>query len=215
MADLTFALIREGTSDDGLVPHIRSLLLLAGATSALGAAREYKGPTAQRIAKVLAEEVVVDLIFVHRDADDRDHTPRLVEITSAANAADCAEKVVPVLPVQELEAWLLTDSVAIRTVVGKPRGTSPLGLPAIRNIESTSSPKEVLEAACIAASDASGTRRRKEAKLFGRHRGTLLERLDLNGDVRRLASWQRFVDATKAAAVVAMTEIAATTATES
>lgn len=215
MADLTFALIREGTSDDGLVPHIRSLLLLAGATSALGAAREYTGTTAQRIAKVLAEEVVVDLIFVHRDADDRDHTPRLVEVVSAAKAAGCADKVVPVLPVQELEAWLLTDSAAIRTVVGKPRGTSPLGLPAIRNIENISSPKEVLQAACMAASDAAGARGRKEAKLFGRHRSTLLERLDLTGDVPQLASWRRFVDATRAGAVFAMTEIAAATATGS
>lgn len=216
MVDLTFALIREGTSDDGLVPHIRSLLLLAGATSALGVSREYKGTTAQRIAEVLAEEVAVDLIFVHRDADDRDYTPRLVEVTNAATAAGCPGKVVPVVPVQELEAWLLTDSDAIRTVVGKPRGTSPLGLPAIQNIENTSSPKEVLQSACMAASGANGARRRKEARVFGQRRSTLLERLDLTGGVHQLALWQRFVDATTAGAVVAMTEItAAATARES
>ena len=213
MIDLSFALIREGTSDDGLVAHIRSLLILAGASSALGAARTYKGTTQERLAAVMAEVDVVDMIFVHRDADDRNHVPRVEEITVAATSTACLERVVPVVPVQELEAWLLTDAMAIRNVVGNPKGTSNLGLPAIRNIETTSSPKEILESACIAASDTSGKRRRKVVTQFPRYRGTLLDRLDSAGGVMQLASWARFVADTRnaAAAVIAAKGSAAAT----
>lgn len=49
IADLRFALIREGTSDDGLIPHIRELLIRAGAPAVVGAARQYKGSTKDRL----------------------------------------------------------------------------------------------------------------------------------------------------------------------
>jgi hypothetical protein len=198
---ITFALIREGTSDEGLVPHIRSLIVAAGADSVLGAARDYTGTTVARITRVLAEESPVDMIFVHRDADSRDHVPRQAEVTAAAAPhVGWEHRIVPVVPVQELEAWLLADELAIRTVVGKPSGRASLGLPAIRNIESTASPKEVLESACVMASETTGARRASTLKSFPRYRSILLERLDPSGNVSQLPSWQRFVDTVQAAA---------------
>lgn len=200
MSDLQFALVREGASDDGLVIHIRELLIRAGAGGVVGAARQYKGTVGQKIQQVLAEPVRPNLIFVHRDSDSPDPTLRHAEITTAASDLGCSDRVVAVVPVQELEAWLLTDDTAIRTVVGKPSGRAALGLPPVARIEVTSSPKEILRQACLAASEKSGARRRKESSQFDTRRATLLERLDIDGVVARLPSWQKFVSDLDAAA---------------
>lgn len=208
MNPLTFALIREGTSDDGLVAHIRTLLLACGASSVLGAPREYKGTTEERIAHVLEEESIVDLIFVHRDADSRDPSTRRTEISAAAVKLNHASKVVPIVPVQELEAWLLADEAAIRQVAGRPNSRVDLKLPSVTKIESTNSPKEVLKAACVAATESTGARRQRHTRNFPRMRSTLLERLEHDGPVQQLPSWQAFVhDVTaKAAEIAANTE---------
>lgn len=194
MADITFALVREGTSDDGLVAHIRTLLLKAGATAVVGTARTYKGTTLERLQQVWAEDEPVDMIFVHRDADSRDPGARHQEIGNAsAFAHSWGGEVVPVVPVQELEAWLLTDESAIRNVVGKPNGNSIFELPTTRQIEMTASPKEMLAAACLSASGTTGARHRREVRAFPLRRTALLDRLDLSGPVNNLPSWQRFL----------------------
>ncbi len=215
MTDLHFALIREGTSDEGLIAHIRTLLIRAGISSVVGAARPYKGTTKERIATVLAESSAPDLIFVHRDADARDPSPRHQEISAAAEDLGCAESVIAVVPVQELEAWLLTDEAAIREVAGKPRGRTTLNLPGVGRVETTSSPKEVLQTLCLIASETSGARRKKAAAAFNAHRATLLDRFDVDGAVSGLPSWQRFVSDLNAAAArmlaVAVTDAATTT----
>jgi hypothetical protein len=104
------------------------------------------------------------------------------------------------VPVQETEAWLLTDEAAIRTVVGRPGGKAALGLPAVQRIEEAADPKQLLESACGVASEKAGARLKRERRQFARYRATLLERLDIDGPVTGLASWQRFVSDLGAAA---------------
>lgn len=201
MREISFALLREGNSDEGLVAHIRSMLLDAGADSAVGAPRAYPGTIAERLARVLAEPSLVDIVFVHRDSDQRDPNPRYIEIEHAvAPNRGWEDRVVAVVPVQELEAWLLTDAAAIRAVVGKPTGRTDLNLPPVNRIESTARPKERLRDACVAATESTGARRRSAARNFSRYRETLLERLDPTGPVATLSSWQAFERDTKAAA---------------
>jgi len=200
MPSVHFALIREGTSDDGLVRHIRDLLVRAGFEDVIGAPRQYKGTVAERLVTVLSEGAVPELIFVHRDADAADPVPRCREIHDAAASLDCTDRVVSVVPVQELEAWLLTDQAAIRSVVGRPNGRTPLSVPRVARLEATSSPKEVLRSACIDASETSGARRKKEAARFSTRRASLLEQLDIDGPVSQLPSWQCFVTDLNAAA---------------
>lgn len=206
MRDVQFALVREGNSDDGLAVLIRALLARAGAPGVIGAARPYKGTTKQKLEQVLAEDVVPDLILVHRDSDTRDPGQRHAEITAAATELGCVDKVVAVVPVQETEGWLLTDESAIRAVVGRPGGTAALGLPAVRRIEETANPKEILEAAFKIACEKSGARLKAVSRQFPRYRATLLERLDIDGPVKDLASWQRFVDDLTAAAEKLLSE---------
>lgn len=208
--DLRFALIREGNSDDGLIPHIRVLLMRAGARSVVGAPRQYTGSTRSRIQQVMSEDPSPELIFVHRDADARDSGPRHREIADAALALGCSSRVVGVVPVQELEAWLLTDEMAIRWAVGRPSGRSRVALPPIARIESTSSPKELLQEACLTASEKSGARRKKEKAQFSTRRRMILDRLDIDGSVMGLPSWQRFVEDLKTAAAFALAGAQAT-----
>lgn len=203
MRVVQFALVREGKSDDGLATLIRALLVRAGVPGVIGAARSYTGTTRERLERVLAEEVIADLIFIHRDSDARDPAERRAEVMDVATEFGCADRVVAVVPVQETEAWLLTDEAAIRTAVGRPGGKAPLGLPSVRHIEATAKPKELLKSACNSASEASGRRLKKVSGQFDRYRATLLERLDIDGPVTELESWRRFVaDLNSAAAEI-------------
>lgn len=188
-----FAFLREGTSDDGLIPHLRELLIRAGVEEVSGTPRDYKGSVADCLARVYGEESLVDIIFVHRDSDSPSWVERRREIIEAADGVNNSEMpiVIPVVPVQELEAWLLLDEHAIRTVAGKPNRTKPLGLPSAVNVEGKSSPKELLQDAILAASETSGRRYKDMKRNFPQHRRTLLERLDLEGPVRDLSAWKK------------------------
>ena len=49
----------------------------------------------------------------------------------------------------------------------------------------------MLERALLAVGDTTGRRRARESRLFSTRRRILLERLDIDGPVRQLPSWQR------------------------
>jgi hypothetical protein len=188
---LSFALLREGTSDDGLLGHLRELILRAGAQEVVGTARDYKGPVAVKLRMLRAEDTPVDIIFVQRDADAPTSDHRYAEVARAATDVGLQGPWVAIIPIQELEAWLLADEREIRQVAARPSGKQPLGLPPVTGIEGTARPKEVLQHACLIASEATGRRREKEKRAFPLRRQVLLERLDVDGPVRQLASWQR------------------------
>lgn len=187
----SFALIREGTSDEGLLPHLRELLVRAGLAEVVGSVRDYRGTTEERLRQLQAEEAPVDLAFVHWDSDGNSADPRRTEVAQAVAIVNSLHAVVvPVIPIQEIEAWLLLDEHEIRRVVGKPSGNRPLGLPKLSNIEKTSSPKEVLAQALLTASETSGRRLKEERKRFAARRRVLLERLDIDGPIRNLSAWR-------------------------
>src|SRR5262245_33037716 len=98
-----FAFLREGTSDDGLIPHLGELLIRSGLHEALGTPRDYKGRVTDCLMQVLGEEATIDVIFVHRDSDGPSDTERRGEIASAIEelGTDLTVPVVPVMPIQE------------------------------------------------------------------------------------------------------------------
>jgi hypothetical protein len=165
MPELRFTLIGEGPTDDALMPIIVWLL----EDPSLGLLPEVEinprfvdrdqFPGAygldDRIVEVL-RDLPSDLIFVHQDADGPTHVTRVREIRSAVlNAGQRTTGMpaaVPVVPVREMEAWLLLDESAIRRVVHSPGGTVPLGLPHVRAIEACQDPKVTLREALRIAS---------------------------------------------------------------
>lgn len=188
--DLTFVFLCEGSSDSGLSPHLESLLVDFGATKATGMVDSGPGKLASRLKRMIAEESQFDLIFIHRDSDGPDRQPREEEIRQVIRDSGLQQPHVPVIPVQEMEAWLLLDESSIRQVSGNPNGRSDLGLPKLNAVEKTKAPKEVLKKALQTASKSSSRRKRRQDD-FSRHRRILLQRLDTHGQVTKLDSWQR------------------------
>lgn len=191
LSTINFVFFREGTSDEGILPHLRDLLVRAGAPEAQGTVRPERPPVTRQLAAVAAEADRPNMIFVHRDADREGPTARRTEIAVAAAENSVLEPVVPVIPVRHLEAWLLLSEGEIRRAVGRPRGSVPLSLPSLREIEEKDC-KTILRRALVEAGETSGRRRQKASTdaAFSAYRKVLLERLDIDGPVRELPSWR-------------------------
>ena len=116
---------------------------------------------------------------------------RLAEIRDATGELKCP--VVPVIPVVMLESWLLVDGAAIRGVAGNPTGRMDLDLPDPRKVERDRDPKQRLRAALEVASGKTGRRLAKVRQRFGKDRALLAQRLDPDGPVNELQSWQALI----------------------
>ncbi|MEU2041732.1 hypothetical protein [Nocardia niwae] len=142
----------------------------------------------------------VDLVVVHRDADNAGPDERRNEIESAVRSVSDSVRAMPVIPVRMTEAWLLLDEGAIRRVAGNPRGRTNLNLPSVRKIESVPDPKQLLQQCIITAADCTGRRREQVAKRFSEHRRQLLRSIDCSGPITQLPSWQQLVKDIESAA---------------
>lgn len=196
---LRFALLSEGTSERGLVPHLEELCVRFGADEAAGSApdlgRLRPSPgheLAPRLRALLAVEPDIHFVVVHRDADRAGVEARRREMAEAAAAIGLAIPFVPLVPVTMLEAWLLLDADAIRAAVGRPRGRGEVDLPKPRAIEGLADPKKRLREVLTATSGASGSRLRalNTPAAFASNRHFLVERLDLDGPINTLRAWQ-------------------------
>ena len=198
---MRFLLACEGPSDAELVPHIQRLIIENGETDVDGEYWFHGGRPADKIRSGLrVAEDMVDILFVHRDADNAGADARLREIERAVGEVADTLPWVGVVPVRMTEAWLILDEAAIRTAVGRPDSKTLLHLPTPHEAERRADPKGILENAFLAASEATGRRRRQKIKRdFGRLRRQLLVNLPINGPLAQLTSWARFRDDTRRA----------------
>lgn len=193
-----FVLVGEGTSDDGLIPHLENLCIHLGADEVTGTGVDFRrlgqaiGHSLQaKLGAAIQLEPDANLYFLHRDADSPDPAPRYAEIANAVEAVELTQEWVALIPVQETEAWLLLDEAAIRMVARKPRGRVTLNLPRASQVESVASPKERLQEILVAASEASGRRLEKFRRDFPSQRRILLQRLPVGGRLAEVNSWVR------------------------
>lgn len=188
---IQFAFLREGSSDDGLLAHLESLLVREGADEAVGEVRSYGGTTQEKIEKFLEEALPVHAIFVHRDADKAGPTAREREIFNAGEKYKDCPPLIPVVPVTMTESWLLVEELAIRQVAGNPTGRQPLHIPPLSAIENVSDAKARLKQAIADASGYSGSKLSQLNDNFDRNRAAILNRLDPDGPVTALPSWSQ------------------------
>lgn len=196
---MRFLLVCEGQSDTGLVSHIERMIIESGREDEVEGEHWFHGSVLEeKIRRGLrAADNMVDLLFVHRDANNAGADARRAEIDRAVAPVTDAPPYIAVIPVRMTEAWLLLDEVAIRKAVGKPDGAAPLDLPTPREAERRANPKQILADALLAASEATGPRRRRRVQRdFGRLRHQLLVNLPLGGTLEQLPSWTRFRDDT-------------------
>ena len=195
-----FILTGEGTSDFNLVEHIENLLVEDGFDEASGEAPDLASlpvPVGNGVREKLSTLVELypsaHVIFVHRDADNAGVDARKSEILSAADVLPAGMKLIPIIPVKELETWLLADKDLIKSIAGNPSCKSNLGMvPTCKHLENLSDAKSALLNALCEASETQGSRLRKFKKRFPEMRARLVFALDQNGPVRTLASYQSF-----------------------
>jgi len=170
MCAIRYTLLADGSSDKALIPILTWLL------------RHYIGNCAihpyyadlsklPRPPRALSERISTaidlfpcDLLFVHRDAENRTRQMRKTEIEDAilmVSGAITLPSVICVIPVRMGEAWLLFDEGSIRRASGNPNGHIPLQLPNIGNLEALPNPKRILYELLRRASERSGRRLRK------------------------------------------------------
>lgn len=195
-----FLLVCEGSSDRGLVPHLEALCVRAGADGAMGDAPDLgllRSPPGKAIEEQAQAALQfagdVNLLFAHQDADARGPAEVRRRIRDRLATVEGCPPHVCVIPVRELEAWLLLDEAAIRDVAGNPRGRDVLELPHKHRVEATDDPKRRLKEALTLASGKTGARLQKFKQQFPELRATLLQRLDLDGPINDLPAWQRLV----------------------
>lgn len=197
---MRFVLVCEGSSDAALASHIQRLLAQCGCANPRGDVFHRGSRVAQKVGEAVKLSSDLDLLFVHRDANNAGAERRYLQIKEAVeNTLPTASRWVAVVPVRMTEAWLLLDEAAIRKVVGKPNGRQPLDLPSPRHVEGVPDPKDVLRQAMLAAVATTGRRRRKFKQEFPRLRRSLLEDLPIGGKLEALPSWRAFRCATQAA----------------
>jgi hypothetical protein len=191
-----FAFICEGTSDHALLGHLERLCIEAGFDEAAGFIPEFErlpkiGKTVEARLKALVKLAPnIGVVFIHRDADAVNPELRYDEIAEGARNAGVSTWV-GVVPVRELESWLLVDEYGIRFAAENPKGRVPLGLPNIGHVEAVARPKEMLFEVMMRASELAGRKREKLEKSFGRKRRFLVERISDSPNVRDLESWRR------------------------
>lgn len=159
---LRFTLVSEGSTDKSLIPILKWAIQEQGVELVQGQFASWhllpKRPTTV-VEKIEAglKLFECDLLFVHRDADQKDPSLRRGEIDSAIEELMASGGIkipsIPVIPVRETEAWLLIDQSALRKAANNPNGKNDLKLPSLKNLENCVGPKKELERVLQSASE--------------------------------------------------------------
>ena len=157
MRYLAAALISEGKSDDEFLPRLLTRLLedvgLRECTETVEVAdvlrlrHRSRPPTIDEVLSLVDGSAgSFPLVFYHRD---QGASPSRVErewlTPLLARWGSRGERLVPVVPVRETEAWLLADGDALRTAFGVRWSDRELGLPSEpARVEQVADPKAVV-----------------------------------------------------------------------
>jgi hypothetical protein len=162
MRELVVGLYFEGSTDKIFLPPVirRSTLeVLAKHPKADGwndiniipIKPQKNGSQAQKVLAAATEARGCHLLIVHADADGptaiqartNQFDPGLKLVKQAKG--NICQDLLPIIPIQEIEAWLLADKEALLRELGMAKNLGELGIPPVRQIESIAQPKERLE----------------------------------------------------------------------
>lgn len=205
---LVSALYAEGRSDERFLPVLlqRTLaaLLNLHASQAVDVwdpviIRQVKRPTREESILAAAEQCAgYNILFVHADADDTSTErayseriePGLSMVQSAQNnGISVPQHLVPVIPIQMVEAWLLADAEALCDTIGIALADTAHLIPTgAHEIEGLADPKtRLLE--IVRYAQLHRPRRRRNIVL-GEYYEPMANRIQLH-KLQRLSSYQR------------------------
>ena len=150
---LTWSIVADGGTDVMLVPVIQwAIHRLDPDVEILEPEFRKRRGTVDDFLRTYHSGAMV--IFVHRDSEHLTLENRLREFHGVTRT-----DVVPVVPVQMSEAWILFDGSAVARAAGSPAATAPV--PGIAEIEGIADPKDRLdELLFLAAGSPTGRRGR-------------------------------------------------------
>lgn len=193
MADLSYTLVADGSSDRALL-HILNWLLREvhpqHAFTPQFAQNLPKGDLATRL-DVALKRYPCDLLFVHRDAENEPPEQRYQEIAQALHTLPDTPPALCVVPVRMTEAWLMFDEAAIRRAAGNPNGRVRLERVPLTRVESESDPKQHLRKQLTEASELRGRRRREFERELPRTVQRVAELIEDFSPLRKLSAFQR------------------------
>ena len=115
-------------------------------------------------------EMGITILCVHNDADDNSPEQVLtykfspaIEALSQKNDDQYCKQIVGVIPVQEMESWMLVDTVLLKYQIGTDMSDAALGIN--RFPEEIANPKEVIENAIRISRQDMTKRRRRELRI--------------------------------------------------
>ena len=139
-----------------------------------------------------------DALIVHADADDRSSdAAKLHRIEPGFNLvfktnADVCKNLLPLIPVQMIESWMLADHTALREVIGTDLSPENLGLPSRPAlVEFDANPKQTLNDVIQKALSNRPQRRRQID--FNTRQETLARKIDPNV-LHSVPSYKEFSD---------------------
>lgn len=210
MTTLVTALYAEGRSDERFLPRIiqrtATNLLSQHSQRVIDVLEptllrpDESGSRSDMILSVARKAAGYHILFVHADADaptrNRAYAERIEpgmrQIALAHEQESICSDLVPVIPIQAVEAWLLADGEALRAVIGSDLSLGALGIPqAVTAIEGIADPKQSLSE-IVNRAMAGRPRRRRNLNL-----GELYEPLANQVSLSRLAeltAFQHFTD---------------------
>ncbi len=165
MKTFSYSLVGDGPTDARLIHIIdwairqHSAIRFTSSWVDIAIAPDKPVGLAGRI-KVALDYYPSDILVVHRDAEGETIQKRDEEIADALASLN-HPPYIGIVPVRMQEAWLLFDEQAIRRAAGNPRGTVPLGLPALNAHDRVADPKAALHAALRTASELTGRKLEK------------------------------------------------------
>lgn len=207
MTALVSALYAEGRSDERFLPILLQRILAELLNWRSPRVVDVVEPFVLRPSRLPSREEAIfaaaqqsagyHILFVHSDADDpsierayaQRIEPGLSLVQSAYHAGVMVCRcVVPAIPVQMVEAWMLADTEALCATVGIPLAAAAPQLPHAHEIEGLSDPKASLMD-LIRLAQAHRPRHRRRI-IIGEYYEPLANRVRL-GQLRRLPSYQK------------------------
>lgn len=208
MTALVLALYAEGASDNRFLPPIirrtaEKLIALYGQRTVdvfepVIVPRQQESTHAACILQAANYAHGYHALIVHADADDR--TPDSAKanriqpgfnLVSRHNGSVC-KHLVPIIPVQMIEAWMLADYSASQETIGTNMSPRDLGLPARPAlVEEYANPKRALQEV-ISRAIANRSQRRRRFDISS-HQEALARRINLE-TLALVPSYQEFVN---------------------
>jgi hypothetical protein len=210
---LVVALFVEGRTDERFLPvliqrEIEAILLLNGLKTTdvlepilVEPSNAERIPNTERILRLAQDTAGYHMLIVHADADypsaERALAERfepglkLVQEFKLAGGSVC-EHVIPVIPIQMIEAWMMADVPTLREIIGTRVDTRELGLPLHpHQVESVPEPKRLLLQAVAQALSDRPRRRRNPQRELAILQEPLARQVRLE-ELRRVPAFQEF-----------------------